>query len=420
MTCTSWANTNKENLSDMNPTEPLLAFPASAKRLDAVQEYYFSAKLREIAQMDGDGGEQVLNLGIGSPDLPPDPSVIQTLQEAGWKPEVHRYQSYRGIPGLREAFAAWYARWWGVELDPESELLPLIGSKEGIMHIAMAFLEPGLKALVPDPGYPAYRAASLLAGAEVVLYALQEEKGWLPDLQKLEKQDLSQVRIMWLNYPNMPTGADAHPAFFEELVAFASRHEILLVNDNPYGFILRDKPLSILRTPGAKSVALELNSLSKSHNLAGWRVGVLSGAPHRLDTVLRFKSNMDSGMFKAIQLAAIQALQLGPEWYRSLNQIYRERQAAIHRLLDGLGCTYDPGAGGMFVWARSPKGDGFALSDEVLYGARVFLTPGGIFGDRGRAFIRLSLCQPLEVIEAARLRMEEAVILKTNPKKQPE
>jgi aspartate/methionine/tyrosine aminotransferase len=404
----------------MNQTEPHVTFPASARRLDAVQEYYFSAKLREIAQMNGEGGEPVINLGIGSPDLPPDPSVINTLQEATRQPEIHRYQSYRGIPDLREAFAAWYARWWGVTLDPESELLPLIGSKEGIMHIAMAFLEPGLKALVPDPSYPAYRAASLLAGAEVVSYALEEEKGWLPDLEKLEAQDLSQVRIMWLNYPNMPTGADAHPAFFEELVAFAIRNEILLVNDNPYGFILRENPLSILRTPGAKSVALELNSLSKSHNLAGWRVGILSGAPHRIETVLRFKSNMDSGMFKAIQLAAIQALQLGPEWYRSLNQVYRKRQAAIHHLLDGLNCTYDPGAGGMFVWARSPQGDGFALSDQVLYGSRVFLTPGGIFGDQGRAFIRLSLCQPLEVIEAARQRMEKTGILKINPKKQAE
>jgi len=404
----------------MNHTKPLSIFPASAERLDSVQEYYFSAKLREIAQMNEDGGDPVINLGIGSPDLPPDPSVIQALQEASLQPEIHRYQSYRGIPELREAFAHWYARWWDVELDPRSELLPLIGSKEGIMHIAMAFLQPGLKALVPNPGYPAYRAASLLAGAEVVPYALEEEKGWLPDLEKLEKQDLSGVQIMWLSYPNMPTGADAHPAFFEELVAFASRNEILLVNDNPYGFILREKPLSILRIPGAKSVALELNSLSKSHNLAGWRVGVLSGAAPRLETVLRFKSNMDSGMFKAIQLAAVQALRLGSDWYLSLNETYRERQAAIHSLLDSLGCSYDPGAGGMFVWARSPQRNGFAISDEVLYGSRVFLTPGGIFGDQGEAFIRLSLCQPLEVIEAARQRMERMGIMKTNSKQQAE
>ncbi len=379
-----------------------------AGRLEPIKEYYFSKKLREIATMNQDGGAQVINLGIGSPDLPPHSAVIETLSREAAQPGAHQYQSYRGIPQLRQAFAAWYARDWSVELDPEREVLPLIGSKEGIMHIAMTFLEPGVKALVPNPGYPAYRAASLLAGADLIEYKLYEECGWLPDLEELRKIDLDGVRIMWLNYPNMPTGAEADPTFFEDLVAFAKSNHILLVNDNPYGFILRESPLSLLGVEGAKEVALELNSLSKSHHLAGWRVGVLAGRTEYLQEVIRFKSNMDSGMFKPVQLAAVQALSLGRDWYESINSVYRSRRKLIHQLLDTLDCVYRPDAGGMFVWARVPNGDGYQLSDQVLYDARVFLTPGGIFGDQGNSFIRLSLCQPEEIIQQALERMHTA------------
>ncbi|MCB0569031.1 MAG: aminotransferase class I/II-fold pyridoxal phosphate-dependent enzyme, partial [Phaeodactylibacter sp.] len=367
-----------------------------------VQEYYFSQKLREIARMRAEG-KPVLNLGIGSPDLPPASEVVEALTNNALFNDVHGYQSYNGIPELRQAFARWYEQWFGVGLDPEGEVLPLIGSKEGLMHIAMSFLEPGDEVLVPNPGYPAYRAVSNLAGATVREYMLEEERGWLPDLEALGRQDLSRVKILWVNYPNMPTGANAGPDFFRELVAFAQRHRILVVNDNPYAFILNNQLHSILSVPGAAGVALELNSLSKAHNMAGWRIGMLAGRRDYLQVVLRFKSNMDSGMFRPLQMAAVRALQSPPEWYGSLNAVYAERRDTVFQLLDTLGCSYDPGQVGMFVWAKVPLryASGYELSDEVLYGANVFLTPGGIFGSAGDPYIRISLCSDGVLYEEA-------------------
>lgn len=373
-----------------------------ASRLGDVQEYYFSTKLREIARMRAEG-KPVLNLGIGSPDLPPAQEVVDEL--SGWlgNNDVHGYQSYTGIPELRQAFAGWYAQWFGTTLDPEGEVLPLMGSKEGLMHIAMSFLEAGDEALVPNPGYPAYRAVSNLAGAAVREYRLEEGLGWLPDLEALGRQDLSRVKVMWANYPNMPTGTPAPQSFLEELVAFARRHQILVVNDNPYAFILNREQRSILSVPGAREVALELNSLSKAHNMAGWRIGMLAGREDYLRVVLRFKSNMDSGMFKPVQLAAVKALQSPPAWYASLNAVYNERREAVFQLLDLLECRYDKKQVGMFVWAKIPDryASGYELSDEVLYNNYVFLTPGGIFGSQGERYVRISLCSDGALYEEA-------------------
>lgn len=379
---------------------------APAQRLGQVEEYYFSRKLREIAAMRAQGHD-VLNLGIGSPDLPPHPDVLHTLQTAAMRPDVHSYQSYQGLPELRAAFADWYARYFDVALDPAHEILPLIGSKEGIMHISMAFLNPGDEVLVPNPGYPTYRSATELAGATVREYELTEANGWFPDLQALAAQDLSRVKLMWVSYPHMPTGTAARRDFFEELVAFARAHGILLVNDNPYAFILNDAPLSLLSVPGAMDVALELNSLSKAHNMAGWRVGMLAGGAEYLQVVLRFKSNMDSGMFKPVQLAAITALGLPQAWYDQQNHQYAQRRTVAEQLLTDLGCTLDTRQVGMFVWARVPPHypDGYALADEVLADKHVFITPGGIFGSAGAQYVRISLCSPVDVLNVARQRI---------------
>lgn len=380
-----------------------------ASRLGQVEEYYFSRKLREIAQMR-EAGNDVLNLGIGSPDLPPAPEVIDVLHNTSSMPGNHGYQSYTGIPEFRQAFANWYQRWFQVDLDPNLEILPLMGSKEGIMHISMTYLEAGDEVLVPNPGYPTYSAVARLTGADIRHYELLPEKGWFPDLKALATEDLSRVKIMWVNYPNMPTGTPATRAFFDELVDFARTHQILIVNDNPYAFILNDEPLSILSVPGAMDVALELNSLSKSHNMAGWRSGMLAGRADYLQTILRFKSNMDSGMFRPMQLAAVTALDLSEEWYQSLNDIYRERRQTVFRLLDELGCSYDTEQVGMFVWAAVPSTyqDGYALSDEVLEKAHVFITPGGIFGSRGEPFIRVSLCSSTEMFTEALQRIKRS------------
>lgn len=384
----------------------LIIRPAS--RLGEVKEYYFSMKLREIARMRAEG-KPVLNLGIGSPDLPPAQEVVDEL--SGWlgNNDVHGYQSYAGIPELRQAFAGWYAQWFGTPLDPEGEVLPLMGSKEGLMHIAMSFLEEGDEALVPNPGYPAYRAVSNLAGAAVREYPLEESLGWMPDLEALGRQDLSRVKVMWANYPNMPTGTPAPQSFLEELVAFARRHRILVVNDNPYAFILNREQRSILSVPGAREVALELNSLSKAHNMAGWRIGMLAGREDYLRVVLRFKSNMDSGMFKPVQLAAVKALQSPPEWYASLNAVYGERRKSVFQLLSLLGCACDENQVGMFVWAKVPDryASGYELSDEVLYNHHVFLTPGGIFGSQGDQYIRISLCSDGALYEEAIRRIKQ-------------
>ncbi len=381
-----------------------------AQRLGNVEEYYFSTKLKEIARLRG-VGKDILNLGIGSPDLAPTDTTIETLVNAARESNTHAYQSYVGIPELRQAFARWYQEHFDVTLNPDQEILPLLGSKEGIMHISMSYLEPGDEVLTPNPGYPAYRSTAYLTGATLRDYDLLEARNWQPDLDQLAGQDLSKVKIMWVNYPNMPTGARADMGFFKDLIAFAKTHRILVVNDNPYAFILNDQPMSLLSVEGAKEVALELNSLSKSHNMAGWRVGMVAGAATYLDTILRFKSNMDSGMFKPVQLAAVQALQNPVSWYQDLNRRYTERREVVYRILDVLECVYDRDQVGMFVWARIPAqaSSGFALSDKVLYSANVFLTPGGIFGTQGENYIRISLCAETAVFEEAARRITEMV-----------
>ena len=371
----------------------------TARRLEGIGEYYFSTKLREIDELNRQG-KNVINLGIGSPDLPPHPDVIRVLQEESAKPNVHAYQSYKGSPLLRNAIAAWYQKWYGVELNPDTEILPLIGSKEGIMHICMTYLNEGDRVLVPNPGYPTYRSAVKLAGGECVDYALTAENGWFPDFEELEKL-VGGVKLMWVNYPHMPTGQLPDRSLFEKLVAFGKKHKILICHDNPYSFILNDQPMSLLSVPGAKEVVIELNSLSKSQNMAGWRVGTLSGAKERIDEVLRFKSNMDSGMFLPVQLAAAKALSLGKEWYDSVNAVYRERRGFVFGLLELLKCEFSRDQVGMFVWAKIPAGfkDGFELSDKVLHGAAVFITPGGIFGPAGEGYVRVSLCSTKEKLQ---------------------
>jgi aspartate/methionine/tyrosine aminotransferase len=386
------------------------AIIAPASRLGEVKEYYFSTKLREIAQMNA-AGKQVLNLGIGSPDMAPPKAVISTLIEESQQIGVHGYQSYIGLPELRQAFSEWYATHFKVNLDANSEILPLIGSKEGVMHISMTFLEQGDEVLIPNPGYPAYQAVARLTGATIQTYELAEERGWLPDLEALGKRDLSKVKIMWVNYPHMPTGTQATKQFFSELVAFAKKHQILICNDNPYSFILNDNPLSIFSVEGAKEVALELNSLSKAHNMAGWRLGMLGGAAHYIQNVLRFKSNMDSGMFRPVQMAAVKALSLDKSWYQSLNKRYKERQEKVFELMDLLECQYNPNQTGLFVWAKIPAHykDAFELSDEILYQSNVFITPGGIFGSQGDRYIRASLCSEVSVFDTAIGRIKAAI-----------
>ena len=377
-----------------------------AKRLQHTEEYYFSKKLREIDGLN-QSGEKVINLGIGSPDLPPHPSVIETLHEYASRPDTHAYQNYRGILPLRQAIADWYGRYYGVDLDAQKNVLPLIGSKEGIVHICMTYLAEGDEALFPNPGYPAYPAAVRLSGATGIPYQLSPENDWLPDLDALAKTDLSRVKLMWLNYPHMPTGTAAKESFFSEVVAFAKEHQILLCHDNPYSFILNDEPKSLMAADGAMDVAIELNSLSKSANMAGWRVGMLVGAEDRINEIVRFKSNMDSGMFLPLQMAAAKALSLGPAWYSDLNRTYESRRKKVFQLLDKLGCTYHKEQVGLFVWAKVPDSysDGYALSDEVLHRSRVFITPGGIFGSAGAGYIRVSLCAAEAVLDQAYKRI---------------
>jgi LL-diaminopimelate aminotransferase len=381
-----------------------------ASRLDSINEYYFSKKLKEIAALNL-AGKNIINLGIGSPDLPPSAKTINALLESAQKPTSHAYQGYVGIPALREAFANFYNKNYGVSLNPTNEIMPLLGSKEGIMHVCMTYLEAGDQALIPNPGYPTYRAAVTLTGAECVNYDLSEANNWLPNFEELEKTDLSKVKLMFVNYPHMPTGAQATRAAFTDIVAFAKKHNLLVINDNPYSFILNEGPLSILSVLGAKDVALELNSLSKSHNMAGWRVGALVGRADYLSDVLRFKSNMDSGMFLPVQIAAVEALNAERDWYADLNKIYATRQQKVFELLELLHCSFDRQQQGMFVWAKTPPQykTGFELSDKILYDANVFITPGGIFGSAGDGYVRVSLCAKVEVFEAAILRIKEAI-----------
>lgn len=377
-----------------------------ADRLSGVGEYYFSKKLREIDQMRA-AGKDIISLGVGGPDQPPHPKVIARLAAEAAKPNTHAYQPYKGTAILRNAFARWYGRFYGVTLDPENEILPLIGSKEGIMHVCMTYLNPGDKVLIPNPGYPTYRSAATIAGGVCVDYLLREENGWMPDFDEIERQGLDGVKIMIVNFPHMPTGAAPREGLFRDLVAFARRNGILLLHDNPYSFIRNEHPESLLATEGAKDVALELNSLSKSHSMAGWRIGMLAGAKERIDEVIRFKSNMDSGMFYPMQAAAAEALDLDVEWYRDLNRIYREREVIGFELLDLMGCSYAKPQSGLFVWGRLPEGAGdcFEFSDKLLYGCGVFITPGGIFGSEGNNYIRISLCSPVEVLLRAKERI---------------
>ena len=373
-----------------------------AKRLDSINEYYFSKKLKEIAEMNL-AGKNVINLGIGSPDLPPSVSTVEKLIEMAQKPTSHAYSSYVGVPALREAMGQFYQKHYRVALNPANEIMPLLGSKEGIMHICMTYLEAGDEALIPNPGYPTYRSAVTLTGATCVDYDLKEDNGWLPNFYELEQTDLSKVKLMFVNYPHMPTGAQCTLQDFQNIVNFGIKHNVLIINDNPYSFILNERPLSILEAEGAKEVALELNSLSKSHNMAGWRVGMLCGKAEYLSDILRFKSNMDSGMFLAVQMAAVEALNNDATWYSNLNKIYRERQQKVFELLTLLDCRFEQNQKGMFVWAKIPPPylTGFELSDKILYETNVFITPGGIFGSAGDGYVRVSLCAKVEVFEAA-------------------
>lgn len=388
-----------------------------AKRTESVQEYYFSRKLKEIAAMNAErtaaGREPVINLGIGSPDGMPPAEAVAALCESAVQPGNHAYQSYVGLPELRAAFAEWYARWYGVELDPAKEIQPLVGSKEAILLISLAFLDKGDKVLVPDPGYPTYSSASKLVEAEIVRYDLKAENGWQPDFEALEQMDLEGVKIMWTNYPNMPTGAPATEELYAKLVDFGKRHGILICNDNPYSFILNDRPISILAQPGAKECCLELNSLSKAHNMAGWRVGMVAAEAEVISQILKVKSQMDSGMFKPLQLAAVEALKQGPEWFEQLNAEYSRRRVLAGEIFDILGVEYDGNSTGMFLWGKitdacrfdraegTEKSLGEQLADKVLYEAGVFITPGFIFGKNGEDYVRISLCAKPEVLKKA-------------------
>jgi LL-diaminopimelate aminotransferase len=384
-----------------------------ADRLSGIEEYYFSTKLRQIDEMNK-AGKKVINLGIGSPDLPPHPDVIKTLEEEAEKPNQHGYQNYKGNPVLRNAITRWYQKWYHVTLNPDTEILPLIGSKEGIMHVCMTYINPGDTVLIPNPGYPTYKSAAKIAGANVHAYTLKKENHWLPDFEELEKLDLPKVKLMFVNYPEMPTGQLPTKDMFEHLISFAKKHQILICHDNPYSFILNNNPMSLLSIEGAKEVVIELNSFSKSHNMAGWRVGMLCGAKERIEEVLRFKSNMDSGMFLPLQLAAAKALELDQSWYDSINAVYKKRREKVFELLNLLKCSFDKNQAGLFVWAEIPGEykDGYELSDKVLNDANVFITPGGIFGSAGDKYIRVSLCATEEKLKEAinRIKNEELII----------
>jgi len=372
-----------------------------ANRLHSVEEYYFSKKLREVALLR-ESGKPIINLGIGSPDLQPPQKVITALTEGLSDVNAHKYQSYQGIPELKSAIAEFYKEHFHVNLSPSTEVLPLMGSKEGIMHISMAFLNPGDEVLIPNPGYPTYQAVTKLLDAKPVLYDLNEDSNWLPDLNVLEKRDLSNVKLMWINYPHMPTGTQASHAFFNELVTFAKKHKILIINDNPYSFILNESPRSILSVNGAKDVCLELNSLSKTFNMAGWRVGMVLGNNEHINAILKVKSNMDSGMFYGIQKGAVEALKCSKLWYLSLNSVYEQRRELIWKLADALNCTYDKNTSGLFVWAKLPpffKSEEFI--DTVLKNNHIFIAPGTIFGSNGEGYIRFSLCASNEDLEEA-------------------
>ena len=372
----------------------------TAKRLESVQEYYFSRKLREVAQRIKKG-QPIINMGIGSPDLPAHPTVIAALQNALSHPKAHMYQSYQGLPELRESISEFYQTHYQVTLDPNTEVLPLMGSKEGIMHISMAFLNPGDQVLIPNPGYPTYASVTRLMEAEPISYPLSEANNWQPDFEALNALNTSKIKIMWINYPHMPTGTKVDVTTFDRLIHWAKQHDILLVNDNPYSFVLTDKPQSILSRPGAHEVALELNSLSKSFNMAGWRVGMLCGKEETIQSVLKVKSNMDSGMFFGIQKGAIAALKMETSWFEDLNKVYHRRRVLVEKIATRLGAEFDMNSVGLFLWAKLPKSvkDAEVFIDKILDEKHVFITPGTIFGSQGEGYIRFSLCVPEKTIE---------------------
>ena len=383
-----------------------------AERLSLVSEYYFSRKLKEVAQMNAEG-KDIISLAIGSPDMPPSKQTIQTLCEVASRPDTHGYQPTMGTPELRKAMADFYKRWYGVELNPATEIQPLIGSKEGILHVTLAFVNPGEEVLVPNPGYPTYTSLSKILGAKVVNYDLMEDNGWQPDFEQLEKMDLSRVKLMWTNYPNMPTGGNARMETYERLVDFARKHNIVVVNDNPYSFILNDKPMSLLQVEGAKDCCIEFNSMSKSHNMPGWRVGMCATNPTFISWILKIKSNIDSGTFRGIQLAAAAALSNDEEWHHEANiETYARRRKYAEQIMDALGCKYDPNQVGMFLWGRIP--DSYSnceeLTERVLHEARVFITPGFIFGSKGERYVRISLCAKEEKIQTALERIRKLKI----------
>ncbi len=377
-----------------------------ARRVSDIQEYYFSRKLREVAEMNARGLD-VISLGIGGPDRMPHADVIERLCAEAHRPGVHSYQPYVGIPELRRAYAEWYRTRFGVTLDPDKEILPLIGSKEAVLHVSLAFLNPGDGVLVPNPGYPTYTSVSRLVGARVIPYELRADSGWQPDFATLERMDLSGVKLMWANYTNMPTGAVGTPELMQRLVDFGRRHGIVIVHDNPYSFILNSRPLSILSAEGARDIAIELNSLSKSHNMAGWRMGMLAANPTFREWALKVKSNLDSGQFRPMMMAAAEALRLPDKWYADLNDEYARRRRVAEQIMQALGCIFDPAQRGLFLWGRIPDGEASAeaFCDRILYDARVFVTPGSVFGSAGARYLRISLCAPEQTMLAALQRI---------------
>ena len=381
-----------------------------ANRVQQVKEYYFSRKLKEIAELNAKGAD-IISLGIGGPDRPPHIDTINTLCQEAQLPNSHGYQSYVGLPELREAFSQWYKRFYNVELNSANEIQPLIGSKEGILHTTLAFVNPGDGVLLPNPGYPTYTSVSRLAEAELYTYDLTEESNWEPDFDALEKLPLEKIKLMWVNYPHMPTGKRASLELFQKLVDFGRKHNIVIVNDNPYSFILNDKPLSIFNIEGAKDIAIEMNSLSKSHNMPGWRIGMLASNPTFIQWILKVKSNIDSGQFRPMMKAAIEALKQGQEWYDDVNSTYAKRRLIAEEIMNTLGCHFDPKQSGLFLWGRIPNdaASSEALADDILYNARVFITPGFIFGSNGDRYIRISLCATEEKMNEALNRIKQLV-----------
>lgn len=380
-----------------------------AERIANVSEYYFSKKLKEVAQMNAQGMD-VISLGIGSPDMPPSEETLNTLCENARRPDVHGYQPTVGIPELRKAMSDWYKRWYDVDLNPDTEIQPLIGSKEGILHVTLTFVNPGDQVLVPNPGYPTYTSLNKILGSDIVNYNLREDNNWQPDFDELEKMDLSRVKLMWTNYPNMPTGANATVELYEKLVEFALKHNIVIVNDNPYSFILNKKPLSLLSIKGAKDCCIEFNSMSKSHNMPGWRVGMIATNSTFIQWILKVKSNIDSGTFRPMQLAAAKAYENSDEWHEEANiNVYSRRRSYAEEIMKELGCTFDKNQVGMFLWGKIPEkyNDVEELTEKVLHESRVFITPGFIFGSNGKRYIRISLCAKEELLEKALERIKK-------------